>query len=225
MNHIERLRNAAPAAPSPTIDRDALFAGIVARPGDPDIVSRARLTRPTRRKLMIAAVAFAIATLTVGTAVATGILPWHDVKHSELVTTPKQWEALYSAATRELTLPPGQSWPHRTLAPNTVTGMSQPGGEAVAISRGRWECYWGKAIRSGDTTAQASAQAALADINANHTLVAPDGSSENVAAPSNIKGPYEIFANDGGIQFVTKMYADAAAGRPAMLFQSCRANR
>jgi hypothetical protein len=69
------------------------------------------------------------------------------------------------------------------------------------------------------------AQGALADINAHHTLVAPNGSSENVAPPSNIKGPFEIFAPDGGFQFVTKMYADAAAGRPAMLFQSCRVNR
>jgi hypothetical protein len=222
MNHMERLRNAAPAAPGPVLDRNALFAGIVARPGDPAIVARHRLTRSTRHKLTIVLVALAIAGLTVATAVATGFLDWHD--ETVIIEKPQQWETLYRAATRELTLPPGQSWPHRTLPPNTVTGKSQPGGEAVAFSRMRWECYWGKAIRSGDTAAQASAQAALADINARHTLIAPDGSSENVAPPSNIKGPYEIFANDGGIQFVKKMYADAAAGRPAMLFQSCRAN-
>ncbi len=222
MNHMERLRNAAPAAPSPAIDRDVLFAGIVARPGDPAVASRPRLTRSTRRRLTIVLVALAIATLTAATALATGFLGWHD--ETAIIDNPQQWQSLYRAATRQLALPPGESWPHRTLAPNTVTGMSQPGGEAVAISRVRWECYWGKAIRSSDTAAQARAQAALADINANHTLVAPNGSSENVAAPDNIKGPYEIFANDGGIQFVRKMYADAAAGRPAMLFQSCRAN-
>jgi hypothetical protein len=222
MNHMERLRNAAPAAPSQSIDRDVLFAGIVGRPGDPAVASRPRLTRSTRRRLTIVLVALAIATLTAATALATGFLGWHD--ETTVIDKPQQWQSLYRAATRQLILPPGESWPHRTLAPNTVTGMSQPGGEAVAISRVRWECYWGKAIRSGDTAAQTRAQAALADINANHTLVAPDGSSENVAAPDNIKGPYEIFANDGGIQFVRKMYADAAAGRPAMLFQSCRAN-
>jgi hypothetical protein len=214
MNHMERLRNAAPAAPSPVRDRSAVFAGIVAGPGDPAVTKPTRLSRPARRKLTIV--------LTAATALGTDFLGWHD--ETAIINKPQQWESLYRAATRELTLPPGQSWPHRTLAPNTITGMSQPGGEAVAISRVRWECYWGKAIRSGDTAAQASAQAALADINAKHTLVAPDGSSENVAPPSNIKGPYEIFANDGGIQFVKKMYADAAAGRPAMLFQSCRAN-
>ena len=223
MNHMERLRNAAPAAPSPVLDRNAVFAGIVARPGDPAVASRPRLARSTRRRLTIVLVALAIAALTAATALATGFLGWHD--DTAIIEKPQQWEALYRAATRELTLPPGESWPHRTLPPNTVTGMSQPAGEAVAISRVRWECYWGKAIRSGDTAAQASAQAALADINAHHTLVAPNGSSENVAPPSNIKGPFEIFAHDGGFQFVTKMYADAAAGKPAMLFQSCRANR
>jgi hypothetical protein len=223
MNHMERLRNAAPAAPSPVRDRSAVFAGIVASKGDPAVATRIRLSRPARRKLTIVLVALAIAALTAATALGTGFLGWHD--DTAVIDKPQQWEALYRAATRELTLPPGQSWPHRTLPPNTVTGMSQPGGTAVALSRVRWECYWGKAIRSGDTTAQASAQAALADINAHHTLVAPNGSSENVAPPSNIKGPFEIFAHDGGFLFVTKMYADAAAGRPAMLFQSCRVNR
>jgi hypothetical protein len=223
MNHMERLRNAAPAVPSSAIDRDLLFSSIVARPGDPALASsRPRLTRATRRRLTIVLVALAIAALTAATALATGFLGWHD--ETALIEKPQQWESLYQAATRQLALPPGQTWPHRTLPPNTVTGMSQPGGTAVAISRVRWECYWGKAIRSGDTAAQARAQAALADINANHTLVAPKGSSENVAPPDNIKGPFEIFASDGGFQFVTKMYADAAAGRPAMLFQSCRAN-
>jgi hypothetical protein len=222
MNHMERLRNAAPAAPGSAMDRDALFASIVARAGDPAVASRPRLTRSTRRRLAVVLVALAIAAVTAATALGTGFLGWHDA--TTIIDKPQQWEALYQAATRQLTLPPGQTWPHRTLAPHTVTGMSQPGGEAVGIARGRWECYWGKAIRSGDTAAQAQAQAALADINAHHTLVAPPGSSENVAAPDNIKGPYEIFASDGGIQFVEKMYADAAAGRPAMLFQSCRAN-
>jgi hypothetical protein len=222
MNHMERLRNAAPAAPSPVRDRSAVFAGIVASPGDRAVATRTRRPRAARRKLTIVLVVLAVAALTATGLAAADYLGWHD--ETAIIEKPQQWEALYRAATRELTLPPGQSWPHRTLPPNTVTGMSQPGGEAVAISRVRWECYWGKAIRSGDTAAQVSAQAALADINANHTLVAPNGSSENVAPPSNIKGPYEIFANDGGIQFVTKMYADAAAGRPAMLFQSCRAN-
>lgn len=35
---------------------------------------------------------------------------------------------------------------------------------------------------------------------------------------------FEIYASDGGIQFVRKMYRDAANGHPANLIQSCRAN-
>ncbi|MDX6549513.1 MAG: hypothetical protein QOJ31_197 [Gaiellales bacterium] len=222
MNHTERLQNAAPAAPTPVLDRDAVFAAIVAQPGDLVVTSNPRRSRSSRRKLTIALVVVALAALTTATAFATGAIGWHD--ETAIVQKPQQWEALYRAATNRLTLPPGETWPQRTLPPNTITGMSEPGGMAVAISRVRWECYWGNAIRSGNTGAQARSQAALADINANHTLVAPDGSSENVAPPANLQGPFEIFADDGGIQFVTKMYADAADGKPAMLFQSCRVN-
>jgi hypothetical protein len=33
-----------------------------------------------------------------------------------------------------------------------------------------------------------------------------------------------IYADDGGFEYFTKMIADAAAGHPATLIQSCRAN-
>jgi hypothetical protein len=222
MNHMARLRKAAPAAPLPAIDRDLLFNRIVAQPGDPGVAAHTRRPRSAPRKLTIALIAFALAAMTAGTAVATGFLGWHD--EAAIVKSPHGWQALYRAATRQLTLPPGETWPHRTLPPNSVTGKSQPGGEAVAISQNRWECYWAHAIQTGNTAAQKQAQAALADIVAHHILVAPAGSSENVAPPSNLKGPFAIFADDGGLQFVKQMYADAAAGRPAMLIQSCRAN-
>jgi len=223
MSHMERLRNAAPAAASPVLDREALFASIVARPGDPALATRVRRPRSTRRKLTIAAIVIAIAALTAGTALATGFLGWHD--ETAIIQKPHRWQALYRAATRKLTLPPGETWPDRTLPPHTITGISQPSGVAVFISQLRWECYWGEAIRSNDGAGQRLAQAALADIVANHVLVAPAGSSENVAPPSNLNGgPFEIYADDGGFQFVKKAYADAAAGKPAMLFQICRIN-
>ncbi len=99
MNHMERLRNAAPAAPSPAIDRDLLLSSIVARPGDPALArSRPRLTRATRRRLTIVLVALAIAALTAATALATGFLGWHD--ETALIEKPQQWESLYQAATR-----------------------------------------------------------------------------------------------------------------------------
>lgn len=222
MNHMDHLRNAGPAAPGATIDRDALFAGIVARPGDAAYMARRGRVRP-KRKLAIALAGAALIALTAGTALAvTGLLGWHTETH--LIKSPAKWRALYHAATRQLTLPPGDTWPYRTLAPNTVTPVNGPGGMAVAISQTSWECYWVGAIRRHDTAAQQQAQAALADIVAHHILVAPPRSSENVAPPAGSKPPFEIFASDGGIQYVTKMYADAAAGRPATLIQSCLAN-
>jgi hypothetical protein len=224
MNSMERLRNARPALAESPIDGGALFAAITARPRDLSF-EPAPGHRRSRRRLLVAAVVAAALVLTAGTALAgpiSRLLGWHEETH--LVSNPRQWRALYHAATRRLTLPPGQSWPYRTLAPNTTTGVSGAGGMAVGISQTRWECYWVKAIRSNDTAGQRRAQAALADIVAHHILVAPPGSSENVAPPAGSKPPFEIFASDGGIQYVKKMYADAAAGHPATLIQSCRAN-
>src|SRR5438067_6361340 len=68
MNHMERLRNAAPRVPTPAIDRELLFNRIVARPGDPGSVAHARRPGSGRRKLTIALIAFALAALTAGTA-------------------------------------------------------------------------------------------------------------------------------------------------------------
>jgi hypothetical protein len=131
MSHMESLRRAAPVA-APAIDRDALFARIVAQPGDTAAEAAVPSRRSPRRKLVVALVAIVVATLTAGTALATGFLGWHD--ETAIVQQPNQWSALYRAATRKLTLPPGESWPLRTLAPNTVTSPGQPGGEAVAIA-------------------------------------------------------------------------------------------
>jgi hypothetical protein len=224
MNSMERLRSARPALADSPIDSDALFAAITSTPRDRSF-EPAPDQRRSRRRLLVAAVVAVALVLTAGTALAgpiSQLLGWHE--ETQLVNNPRQWRALYHAATRQLTLPPGQSWPYRTLAPNTTTGISEAGGMAVGISQARWECYWVKAIRDNDVPAQRQSQAALADIVAHHILVAPPGSSENVAPPAGSKPPFEIFASDGGIQYVKKMYADAAAGHPATLIQSCRAN-
>jgi hypothetical protein len=224
MNSIDRLRSARPALAEPPIDGDALFAAITARPRDLSF-EPAPGTQRSRRRLLVAAVVALALMLTAGTALAgpiSRLLGWHEETH--LVGNPRQWRALYHTATRQLTLPPGQSWPYRTLPPNTITSVNEPGGMAVAISQAAWECYWVQAIRGNDTAAQHRARVALADIVAHHILVAPPGSSENVAPPAGSSPPFEIFASDGGIQYIEKMYADAAAGHPATLIQSCRAN-
>ncbi len=218
MNRLERARPAI----SDGIDREALFAQIVATPQDRE---QPRLSRSGRRRLLIGCIAVAVLCLTAGTAFAvTGfnLFGWHT--DTTIVNSPRDWQRLYREATRELTLPPGEHWPDRTLPPHTVTSRTQPGGTAVAISQTAWECYWVDAIRHGNTAAAQRAHSALDDLLAHHVLVAPPGSPENVAPPAGTKPPFAIFASDGGIQFIRRMYRDAADGRPATLIQSCRAN-
>lgn len=218
---MERLLRARPDIPD-AIDRDALFAQIVATAQDHE---QPQMSRSGRRRLAIGCIAVAVLCLTAGTAFAvTGfnLFGWHT--DTTIVKNPREWQRLYHDATRELTLPPGEHWPDRTLPPDTVTSRTGPAGTAVAISQTAWECYWVGAIRRGDGTAGRQAHAALDDLLAHHIVVAPPGSPENVAPPAGTKPPFEIYASDGGIQFVRKMYRDAANGHPANLIQSCRAN-
>ena len=218
---MERLLRARPDI-TDAIDRDALFAQIVATAQD---IEQPQMSRSGRRRLAIGCIAVAVLCLTAGTAFAvTGfnLFGWHT--DTTIVKNPREWQRLYHDATRQLTLPPGQHWPNRTLPPDTVTSRTGPAGTAVAISQTAWECYWVDAIRRGDGTAGRQAHAALDDLLAHHILVAPPGSPENVAPPAGTKPPFEIYASDGGIQFVRKMYRDAANGHAANLIQSCRAN-
>lgn len=222
MSHsIDRLSRARPDI-ADAIDRDALFAQIVATPQDHE---QPQMSRSGRRRLAIGCIAVAVLCLTAGTALAvTGfnLFGWHT--DTTIVKNPREWQRLYHDATHELTLPPGEHWPDRTLPPDTVTSRTGPAGTAVAISQTAWECYWVDAIRHGDAATGRRAHAALDDLLAHHILVAPPGSPENVAPPAGTKPPFEIYAADGGIQYVRKMYRDAAAGRPATLIQSCRVN-
>ena len=217
----DRLERARPDV-THTIDRDALFARIVTSPQDRE---QPQISGSARRRLLIGCIAVAVLCLTAGTAFAvTGfnLFGWHT--DTTIVKSPREWQRLYDDATRQLTLPPGEHWPDRTLPPNTVTSRTQPGGEAVAIAQTAWECYWVGAIHHGDAAAGRQANAALDDLLAHHVVVAPPGSRENVAPPAGTKPPFAIFASDGGIQYIRKMYRDAADGHPATLIQSCRAN-
>jgi hypothetical protein len=220
MNTMQRLRTARPPSAKVTVDRDALFASIVASASRP---AEGRDRRRPRRKLVVVTVVAAVAVLAAGSTLGVaGLLGWHT--DNSLVSNPREWRALYRAATRELTLPPGVKWPYRTLAPNNVTSRDYPGGMAVGISQIAWECYWVGAIRTDNVAGQHRAQSALADIVRHHIAVAPPGSPENVAPPATVKPPFEIYASDGGLQADKHMYAEAAAGNPAGIAQSCRAN-
>jgi hypothetical protein len=55
-------------------------------------------------------------------------------------------------------------------------------------------------------------------------VVAPDGASENWSPPDAESTPTMVFADDGGFQLTQRMYAEAAAGKPRLLEESCRAN-
>ena len=222
MNAMDRLRAARPTTAEVALDRDTLFLDIVEQPGGRPRPAAARRGAPGRRTAVVLALAL-VAVLTLGAALATGgLLGWHT-DHS-IVNRPGRWQLLYRDATRSLTLPPGTRWPTRTLAPHTVTSSNQPGGEAVGIAQVSWECYWVRAIRRHDAAGARRAHAALNDIVRHHILVAPNGSPENVAPPPGVERPFAIFADDGGLAYVKRMYAQAAAGHPGLLDQSCRAN-
>jgi hypothetical protein len=222
MNPMDRLRAAAPAPVVLATDRDALLARIVA--GSPAPARETRPQRRPRRRLAVVAGLAVAAALTAGTAFAVGgLLGWHT--DNSLIQSPREWRALYRTATRELTLPPGMRWPYRTLAPNSVTSRNEPGGMAVGIAQVSWECYWTAAIRSSNTAAERRARAALTDIVRHHIVVAPAGSPENVAPPAGTRAPFAIYASDGGLAYVKRTYARAAAGDPNGIAQSCRANR
>jgi hypothetical protein len=108
---------------------------------------------------------------------------------------------------------------------NTVTGVGAGGGHAVMIAQNDWECYWVKAIRTGDVAAQQRAHTRLNDLMKHNIFVAPPNASENWTVPNPPKYPYVVFADDGGYRFVKRAYAQAAAGHPRNLIKSCEANR
>ena len=81
-----------------------------------------------------------------------------------------------------------------------------------------------KSIRNGNFAGQRRAQRELNAILENNVIVAPNGVSENWTPPNPPRGPYAVFADDGGFEWVRATYALAATGHPQRLAQSCRAN-
>lgn len=216
---LSRLRRANPVPQAPTPEAGELFDAITALPHDPRLTARLRRS-PARRRLVIVAVALAVAVVLASTAYA--ISSWIGVGD---VVQPDVTLSEYRAAQHRLTLPPGAAWPVLHLPANSVTGRGAGGGAAVGIARTAWECYWVDAIRNGDVDAQRRAHAELQTLLARNTLEAPAGASENWTPPNPRDVPYEVFANDGGLEWIRATYAAAAAGHPQNLIDSCRANR
>jgi hypothetical protein len=210
-----QLRSANPFPEPASVDDADLFARIITLP--PDSRLRAR-TSPYRRRVLVVGLALAVMALLASTAFA--ISNWIGADAVKPPVTRNE----YRLAQHELTLPPGYSWPALHIPPDTVTGPGAGGGRAVDAALTAWQCYWVQTIRSGNTAAQTRAHTELNALLDNNVIVAPANASENWTPPNPPKQPYAVFADDGGLQWSREMYAQAAAGHPQRLIQSCRAN-
>lgn len=207
------LRRLNPVPEAPSVEGAELFERIVSLPREERQAPR---RSAARRRVALVAVGLVVMALLATTALA--ISGWFGD-----VVKPPVTKQEYRNAQDALTLPPGATWPELNVDPNSVTTRGGGGAYAVMIALGSWECYWVDAIKSGDQKAQATSHAELNALLADHAVIAPAGASENWA-PTGHAFPVVAFADDGGYQFKQKMYADAAAGHPANLIQSCRAN-
>jgi hypothetical protein len=210
-----RLRKANPFPTPAAVDGADLFARITARLPDSRIRGRAT---PLHRRGLVLAVSFVVVALLASTAYALSNWVFSSA------VKPKVTKLEYRLAQRELTLPPGYSWPALHVDPNSVTSKGAGGGHAVLIAQNAWECYWVRAIDDGDAAAGQRAQKQLSALLANNLIVAPVGAPEDWTPPNPPKAPHAVFAHDGGLEWVRETYALAAAGHPQRLGQSCRAN-
>jgi hypothetical protein len=216
-----RLRRANPVPALAAPPDSALFARIVATPGDPRLANdRATRLSTRRRRVLIAAVAAGVAALLASTAFAVSQLLGGDV------VKPVVTREEYLDAQKQLVLPPGARWPEFNMPEsNSVTGRGAGGGQAVLVAMNAWECYWVAAIERGDAAAGGEAHAQLDNLLAHNVLEAPAGASENWMPTPLPTHPFVAFAHDGGLDWIRNNYVQAAAGHPAGLAQSCRANR
>jgi hypothetical protein len=212
-NTFSRLRAANPVTAAPAVGADALFERIVSLPGE---ARRPARSRPSRRMLVLVAVAL-VAAIAASTAVALTHWVFGDVVHAPIS------RAEYRRAQTILELPPGFTWPAIQFRADTVMVRGGGGSMAVSIDQTAWECYWVGAIRRSDAAAAARAHSVLDDLMTHRIGIAPNGAPENWA-PEGAPFPYLVYADDGGYQFKQRMYVEAAAGKPALLEQSCRAN-
>lgn len=212
---LNRLRAANPVPAGTAVDAEALFGRIVAAPPD------RRLDRTSWRRRRPTLVLVTAAVVVCG-LLASGAYGISSLLGS--VIDGPTVKAEYAKAQKQLTMPPGYTWPALHWPPNSVTSLGAGGAFAVSLDQDAWECYWVDAIRAGDAAEERRAQAALDDLMRNHTVIAPVGASENWSPPYAEDTPTQVFADDGGYQYKQRMYREAAAGHPRLLEQSCRAN-
>ena len=189
----DRLRAANPVPFIEETDSLDLFRQITALAGDPKLDNPQRKPLIRRRGVALV-VAFAVAALLASTAFAISRLVGGDV------VGPSVTQEEYLRAQRQLTLPPGATWPDIHFGPeNSVTPRGAGGGVAVLNAQTAWECYWVQAIREGDVPAQRRAHAALSALLANNILEAPAGAPEDYTPPNppSVKVAAEPSTNPG----------------------------
>jgi hypothetical protein len=211
---LNRLAAANPSRAATPVDAEALFDRIVLAPPDRRLEGK---THPRRRTALVLVAAVVVCGLLASGAYGIssllgGVIGGPTVKSE------------YLQAQQQLTLPPGYAWPPLHWPGHAVTSVGAGGSFAVNVDQDTWECYWVAAIRDGDAAAGQRAHAALDDLLANHIVIAPNGASENWSPPDAESTPTAVFADDGGYQFKQRAYAEAAAGNPKLLEESCRAN-
>jgi hypothetical protein len=213
-----RLSRANPVPRVTARDDADLFARITALPGDSSL--GAPRWRPLRhRRAVVFALIAVVAVLLASTAFAVSRLIGADV------VRPPVTRQEYLAAQKQLTLPPGAAWPVFQMPEgNVVTTRGGGGGQAVLIAMNAWECYWVQAIREGDAAAAERAHAELDTLLAHNLLEAPAGAPEGWTPDPLPQVPFMAFAHHGGLSWIRASYKQAAAGNPANLAQSCRAN-
>jgi hypothetical protein len=215
-----RLRRANPVPEAPAEDAAELFAHITALPADPRLEGpRRQAPMRRRRALVLAFTTLVLAALLASTAVAVSRWIGGDV------VEPPVTRQEYLEAQPQLALPPGVEWPEPApLQSNSVTTRGAGGGQAVMIAMNAWECYWVRAIRSGDQAAGKRAREELNALLAQNVFEAPLGAPEGWTPTPPPTAPFAVFAHDGGLDWTRTAYEQAAAGDPGDLIDSCRAN-
>jgi hypothetical protein len=132
-----------------------------------------------------------------------------------------EFQDQYRAAQRALRLPPGATWPTRTIPRNVRVSTSEGGAVAVTIAWTDWACYWANAIQRRDERGASASARAMRLLLARNLVEAPAGSSEDFT--TNAGRPIAIFAT-GGLSSLRAEYQAGLSGNPAPLAQDCRAN-
>jgi hypothetical protein len=216
-----RLRRANPVPDVRGGENADLFERITALPTDPRLTAGAERRPPLRRPVVVFALALALMALLASTAFA--VSQWIG---SDVVRTPVTRQEYLDAQPR-LTLPPGATWPPFHPGPDpghSVTVRGAGGGMAVLIAQNAWECYWVDALRSGDKAGVKRADAELGSLLAHNVFEAPVGAPEGWVPTPFPSVPFVAYAHDGGLDWIRHTYAQAAAGNPKNLIQSCKAN-